>query len=151
MIALAPRQNRCSRLLAAFGKRIQILIRGAAETTCSQMTISKILSLGHCRPHLGHRSGSRGTGGSFSSRITGGCCHQSRQTLHGAFPTVFSSFCRRLLNARSQKRRGPTGDSSALCSTELAREDLRANVGDCAIIRRALGTEPGPMDRTKRF
>jgi len=70
--------------------------RGGA--TCSQMTISKILSLGHCCPQLGQRSGSRGTGGSFSSLMTTGCCHHSRQVEHGNDPIAFSSFFRRCLS-----------------------------------------------------
>src|SRR5258705_9529658 len=46
--------------------------KGGGGSTCSQMTISKILSLGHCLPQLGQRSGSRGTGGAGSSLIKNG-------------------------------------------------------------------------------
>jgi hypothetical protein len=72
--------------------------KGADGATCSQMTISKILSLGHCRPQLGQRSGSRGTGGSVSSLMTTGCCHHSRQVEHSNVPMAFSSFFRRCLS-----------------------------------------------------
>jgi len=80
-------------------------IKGRGGTTCSQMTISKILSLGHCRPHLGQRSGSRGTGGSVSSLMTTGCCHHSRQMEHGNVPMAFSSFFRRCLSDIGRLRR----------------------------------------------
>src|SRR5437762_12169267 len=86
--------NKSSRLTPT-GANQTTSTKGCGGTTCSQITISKILSLGHCRPQLGQRSGSRGTGGLVSSLMTTGCCHHCRQMEHGDVLMAFSSFFRR--------------------------------------------------------